>query len=175
MWKMVFNNYYYYLFYLKKCGGDLHSASWSPLGELLCYNYSYKSFGAVALYQNAIRVLFWTGPIKHIIIHMNGCCPSEGWTNNPNEYFEVGMNTFARHCSLAHCCKLTAMLRLCFYLCLQFLFLKIFLFFYVISPGQARVGSNAIGLGKPQLRAHPQRPGGTSCKPHKPDWLPLPP
>lgn len=71
----------------KKCGVDLHSASWSPLGELLCYNYSYKSFGAVALYQNAIRVLFWTGPIKHIIIHINGWCPSEGWTSDPISSF----------------------------------------------------------------------------------------
>lgn len=51
-----------------------------------------------------------------------------------------------------------------------FLFLHAF-----ISPGQARDGSGALGLGEPQLRADPPGPGGAACKPHQPDRLPLPP
>lgn len=57
-------------------------------------------------------------------------------------------------------------------------FLEYFETFFVlafISPGQARDGSGALGLGEPQLCADPQGLGGTACKPHQPDRLPLPP
>lgn len=56
------------------------------------------------------------------------------------------MNNFARHCSLAHCCKLTAMVRLCFYLCLQFLFLKIFLFFMLLVQDKPELAAMPLAL-----------------------------
>lgn len=52
---------------------------------------------------------------------------------------------------------------------------ELFLFLFAfISPGQVGDGSSALGLGEPQLCADPQGPGGSACKPHQPDRLPLP-